>query len=355
MQTFPLTRFLVAAAALVIILAGVKLAGEIVIPFLLSLFISIICSPAIRFMTKRKIPLGIAIALMLILIITLFLFLAGMINNTIKEFTASIPQYKEILQLRIETIKAFTANWNIPLNLPNVSALDSFDPSMVMQLVSRILLSFSNVVSNVFMLLLVVIFMLLESPTIKYKIALAFNDGKTSFNQEVEHISRVVESIIRYLGVKTLMSSLTGISIFIILDIFNVQYAVLWAVLAFLLNYIPNIGSILAAIPIVLQALLLNGFSDGLAVTIGVMATNMIIGNVLEPRMMGKTLGLSTLVVTLSLMFWGWLLGTVGMLLSVPLTMALKIALESSPNTIRYAVLLGDVPELEKGKYLINK
>ena len=354
MQKFPLTRFLIAFASLVIILAGVKLAGEIVIPFLLSLFIAIICSPAIRFMTKRKIPLGLAITLMLIFIVVLFLFLAGMINSTIREFTASIPQYKEILQIRLETLKTFITEWNIPLTIPDVSALESFDPSMVMQLVSRVLLSFSNVVSNVFMLLLVVVFMLLES-VIKYKITLAFNGGKSNFNQEVEHLSRVVESIIRYLGVKTLMSALTGITIYVVLDIFSVQYGVLWAVLAFLLNYIPNIGSVLAGIPIVLQALLLNGFSDGIAVMIGVIAINMLVGNILEPRMMGKTLGLSTLVVTLSLLFWGWLLGTVGMLLSVPLTMALKIALESSQNTIQYAVLLGDVPELEKGKYLMNK
>ena len=211
MQKFPLTRFLIAFASLVIILAGVKLAGEIVIPFLLSLFIAIICSPAIRFMTKRKIPLGLAITLMLIFIVVLFLFLAGMINSTIREFTASIPQYKEILQIRLETLKTFITEWNIPLTIPDVSALESFDPSMVMQLVSRVLLSFSNVVSNVFMLLLVVVFMLLESPVIKYKITLAFNGGKSNFNQEVEHLSRVVESIIRYLGVKTLMSALTGI------------------------------------------------------------------------------------------------------------------------------------------------
>ena len=355
MQTFPLTRFLIAFASLVIILAGVKLAGEIVIPFLLSLFIAIICSPAIRFMTKQKIPLGLAITLMLIFIVILFLFLAGMINSTIREFTASIPQYKEILQIRLETLKTFITEWNIPLTIPDISALESFDPSMVMQLVSRVLLSFSNVVSNVFMLLLVVVFMLLESPTIKYKITLAFNGGKSNFNQEVEHLSRVVESIIRYLGVKTLMSALTGVTIYVVLDVFSVQYGVLWAVLAFLLNYIPNIGSVLASIPIVLQALLLNGFSDGIAVMISVIAINMLVGNILEPRMMGKTLGLSTLVVTLSLLFWGWLLGTVGMLLSVPLTMALKIALESSPNTIQYAVLLGDVPELEKGKYLMSK
>ena len=128
----------------------------------------------------------------------------------------------------------------------------------------------------------------------------------------------------------------------------------LWATLSFLFNYIPNIGSIVAAIPIILQALLLNGFSTGFGVSLGVISINMVIGNIVEPRLMGKTLGLSTLIVFLSLLFWGWLLGTVGMLLSVPLTMAIKIALESNPKTMRYAALLGDISEetLEK---VINK
>lgn len=138
------------------------------------------------------------------------------------------------------------------------------------------------------------------------------------------------------------MSLLTGVCIWLLLEILGVQYAILWATLSFLLNYIPNIGSIIAAIPIIVQALLLNGFVVGLEVIIGVVAINMVIGNVLEPRLMGKKLGLSTLVVFLSLLFWGWLLGTVGMLLSVPLTMALKIALEAGATTAKYALLLGD-------------
>ena len=123
----------------------------------------------------------------------------------------------------------------------------------------------------------------------------------------------------------------------------DVQYAILWATLSFLLNYIPNIGSIIAAVPIVVQALLLNGFGVGMGVTAGIIASNIVIGNIIEPKMMGKTLGLSTLVVFFSLLFWGWLL--VGMLLSVPLTMAFKITLESSESTKKYAALLGDVNE----------
>ena len=145
--------------------------------------------------------------------------------------------------------------------------------------------------------------------------------------------------MIRYLGVKTLISLLSGISTWILLDVLGVQYAILWGTLTFLLNYIPNIGSIIAAVPVIVQALLLNGFGVGMGVTGGIIALNIVIGNIIEPKMMGKTLGLSTLVVFFSLLFWGWLLGTVGMLLSVPLTMAFKITLESSESTKKYAAL----------------
>ena len=166
-------------------------------------------------------------------------------------------------------------------------------------------------------------------------------------SNEKFYIDQVLNGVIGYLGVKTAMSLLTAICIWLLLTIVGVQYAVLWAVLSFLLNYIPNIGSILAAIPIVLQALLLNGFTEGIIVLVSLVVINVLIGNVIEPKIMGKRLGLSILVVFLSLLFWGWLLGTVGMLLSVPLTMALKMGLESNPTTRRYAILLSDTEEIQ--------
>ncbi len=343
-QSSSLTRFLVATAAIVVILAGIKLSVEIVIPFLLSLFIAIICSPIIKFMTDRKIPLWLAITLLFILFVLAFFFLAGLINSTVREFTASIPQYKVLLAERITTVVQLAQQWNLPITISREQILEQFDPSIIMNFVSRLLLGFSGVVTNIFVLLLVVVFMLFEAPTAKHKLAVALK-GNKDIQAEENQINRVLQGVINYLGVKTIVSLLTGICIWILLEIAGVQYAVLWATLSFLLNYIPNIGSIIAGVPIVVQAFLLNGFSVGIGVSVGVIAINMVIGNILEPRMMGRTLGLSTLVVFLSLLFWGWLLGTVGMLLSVPLTMALKIALESSPRTIRYAGLLGDVPE----------
>lgn len=344
MQQSSLTRLFVAMAAVVIILAGVKSAAEVVVPFLLSLFIAIICSPIVRGMTERKIPLWLAILLLFVLFLVAFFFLAGLINSTVREFTASIPQYKILLQERILYGIQLAKTYNLPISISRETVQEWFDPSVIMNFVSRLLLNFSGVVTNIFVLLLVVVFMLFEAPTAKHKLAVALSSGKEISANE-RHINRVLQGVISYLGVKTVVSLMTGICVWLLLEAVGVQYAVLWATLSFLLNYIPNIGSIIAGAPIVIQAFLLNTIPEAMAVLVGIIAINMIIGNVIEPRMMGKILGLSTLVVFLSLLFWGWLLGTVGMLLSVPLTMALKIALESSPTTLRYAALLGDIDE----------
>ncbi|WP_439259305.1 AI-2E family transporter [Lonepinella sp. BR2930] len=338
----PLNQFIFVSAALVIIFAGIKMSSVIVVPFLLSLFIAIVCSPIIKFMTKRNIPHWLAIALLFLLILLIFFFLVGLINGSVQEFTKSMPQYRELMTERINDFQSFTRKWKIPFSMRPDAVVKYFDPSSIMNFASSLLMNFSNVVSNVFVLILVVVFMLLEAPTAKRKFAIVFGQHNNQESEEENHLERVLESIISYLGIKTMVSLLTAVAIWVVLTIADVQYAILWATLSFLFNYIPNIGSIIAAIPIVVQTMLLNGFTVGFVVAISVIIINMVIGNVLEPRLMGRKLGLSTLVVFLSLLFWGWILGTVGMLLSVPLTMALKIALESSPRTERYAILLSD-------------
>ncbi|CDF98313.1 AI-2E family transporter [Avibacterium paragallinarum] len=342
-----LSQLLMAMSALVIIFAGVKLASEIVVPFLLSLFIAIICSPVVKFMTERKLHHWLALTLLFLMILTVFFFLASLINSTAREFTQSIPQYRLLLSQRLNDLAAITQGLHLPLDNLRQQIMQHFDPAMIMNVASGFLLSFSGVVTNVFVLFLVVLFMLLEAPTAKHKFAVTFSKPNQVAQYE-GYIDRILQGVMDYLGVKTLTSLLTGFGVFILLKIFGVQYAILWATLSFLLNYVPNIGSIIAAIPIIVQALLLNGFFTGIGVTVGVISLNMIIGNVLEPKMMGKTLGLSTLVVFLSLLFWGWLLGSVGMFLSVPLTMVLKIALEASPDTVKYAALLGEIQQTKE-------
>ncbi|MBA7685918.1 AI-2 transport protein TqsA [subsurface metagenome] len=143
------------------------------------------------------------------------------------------------------------------------------------------------------------------------------------------------------MAIKTLVSLATGVLVTIWIAIIGVDYPLLWGLLAFALNYVPNIGSIIAAIPVVLLATIQLGIIQAVAVAIGYLAVNLVMGNVIEPRFMGRGLGLSTLVVFLSLIFWGWILGPVGMLLSVPLTITAKIALDSSEETRWIGVLLG--------------
>ena len=159
-------------------------------------------------------------------------------------------------------------------------------------------------------------------------------DALTNFDTFINNVKH-------YMAIKTVVSLATGIVIAIWLAVIGVDFPVLWGLLAFFLNYVPNIGSIIAAIPAVLLATLQLGIVQALTAAAGYIVVNMVVGGVIEPRFMGRGLGLSTLVVFLSLIFWGWVLGPVGMLLSVPLTMTIKIALNSSEDTRWLAVLLG--------------
>jgi predicted PurR-regulated permease PerM len=154
-------------------------------------------------------------------------------------------------------------------------------------------------------------------------------------------MTSILHSVKRYMAVKTGISVFTGICIGAWTAILGVDYPFMWGLLAFLLNFVPNIGSIIAAVPAVLLALVQLGPWSALLVAIGYFVVNFTVGSVIEPRVMGRSVGLSTLVVFLSLVFWGWVLGLVGMLLSVPLTMTVKIAMENHRDTRWLAILLG--------------
>ena len=142
----------------------------------------------------------------------------------------------------------------------------------------------------------------------------------------------VTGQVQRYLAIKTVTSLVTGLLVGVWVGMMGLDFAVVWGLVAFMLNYIPNIGSIVAAVPAVLLAVIQLGVGPGIAVALGYLVINITMGNLVEPALLGRSLGLSTLVVFLSLIFWGWMWGTVGMLLSVPLTMMTKIFLENSED-----------------------
>ncbi|WP_366522536.1 AI-2E family transporter [uncultured Psychromonas sp.] len=328
-------------SALVISLAGIKVAAPIVVPFLLSLFVAIICNPAINYLERKRIPRGLAITIVIMTIFSLFIVLGGVVGAAVNDFRKAIPTYEAQLSEQITWLIDWLASHNISISMDEVSGY--LDPAKVMNLVTSTLTGFSSVLGNIFLLLLTVVFMLAEGKVFPKKLHMAF-DESTQTEKRLDHFLNMVN---RYMAIKTMVSLGTGIIIGTVLWGMGVQFYVLWALLAFLLNYIPNIGSIIAAVPAVILTFLQLGAGYASVVVGLFVSVNMIMGNVVEPRFMGRSLGLSTLVVFLSLIFWGWLLGMVGMLLSVPLTMILKIALESSEDGRWFAILLSSDEEVE--------
>jgi predicted PurR-regulated permease PerM len=181
------------------------------------------------------------------------------------------------------------------------------------------------------------IFMLLEVSSVGTKVSAAFGRSTESLERPREFL----HNLGRYLGIKTVVSTATGICAGLLTWSIGLDFPLLWAMLAFLLNYIPTIGSIIAAVPAVLLALVQLGPGAAGATAMGFAAINVVFGNVVEPRLMGYGVGLSPLIVFVGLIFWGWIFGPVGMLLSVPLTMTLKLILESEERTRWIAILIG--------------
>jgi len=330
------TRWLLVLAALVIVLAGIKTASSIVVPFLLSIFIAMSCHPIIQWTSRYGVPRFASVLLVIGLIVLLGLMLAGLVGQSMNEFSARLPEYKAELELEFIWAAEQLAQFNIDLDEQQL--LSYFDPGVAMGLATDLLSGLSGVLANFFLILLTVIFMLFEADSVPKKIHIALDDPSMRLRQ----IDKVLSSVKNYLVIKTVVSLFTGLIIGSWLWFLGVDHFLLWSVLAFLLNYIPNIGSIIAAVPAVLLATVQLGLPEAGLVALGYVVVNTVMGNVVEPRYMGKGLGLSTLVVFLSLIFWGWLLGTVGMLLSVPLTIIVKIALESSEQTRWLALLLAD-------------
>jgi len=320
-------------ASVIIVLAGVKSASEIIVPFLLSLFLAIILSPTYNFFNKKGLPNFISLTLVITIFLIFLALVVKLIGSSAQEFNSNIEFYTQQLSGYYTIFVAIASKIGLEISADDISSM--INPKQVMTFSSSILQSIGGMFTNGFVVLFTVIFMLLESSHFVQKIEFASRGNNTN-----SHIKEIASKIKEYMVLKALISLLTGFIIWVALVLIGTDYAFLWAVIAFLFNFIPNIGSIIAAVPVVLLTLVQLGTLSALIVTVVYTLVNIIIGSVIEPKVMGKGLGLSTLVVFLSLIFWGWLLGIVGMLLSIPLTIMLKIVLDANEDTKCFGTLL---------------
>jgi predicted PurR-regulated permease PerM len=288
----------------------------------------------VGWLKSRRVPTILAVLMVIILLVGTLSGVGALVGGSVNEFIAAIPTY----QVKLNQFMASSDAWleRFDVDLPSVEIMDYVNPGALMNALGAGLRGLAATLSNTFLILLTMAFVLLEASTVPVKMQAAFGDRPDLS----ENLSQITLQVQRYLAMKTLISLVTAVCVTVWTSILGLDFAFVWGLLAFLLNYIPSIGSIIAAVPAVLFTLVQYGVGTAVLVAIGYVVINVVLGNIVEPNVMGRTLGLSTLVVFRSLVFWGWVWGPMGMLLSVPLTMIVKIFLENSDDLRWMAVLL---------------
>ena len=457
-----ISRYLLIAAAFVIVIAGLRAANALAVPFLLATFFAIVLSPLMQVLRDKGLPASLSLIVIIVVCLGVSGSLSYLIGSSINQFRQSLADLPKRIETNLEPLREeWYADWlpigrkieeenesqDLPeenetseseddskqegidsrqdttpeLNVPKKVELvnedqpvttddpesplaeeestspegepldeespdggllegESFadDPLAVgfgggqelmnpprrslrevpsslaadlQQMTTRyfrdLLSGLANVLSNTFIILITVAFMLLEASRFPAKLRAALGDN----NPVLSNIQQIVADVRRYMVIKSMTSALTGILVSTLLTVLEIPYPFLWGLLAVLFNFVPNIGSIIASIPAILLALISEDpVATATLVAVGYVIINCFISYAIEPRFMGQGLGLSTLVVFLSLVFWGWVLGPVGMLLSAPLTMIVKITLENSEDLKWLAVMMGSkAPEPESG------
>jgi AI-2 transport protein TqsA len=328
-------------ASFVIVVAGMKAASSLLVPFFLAVFIAVICAPPLFWLQRKGVPKVLALISILVAILLVGLLFGALIGPSLNDFLSSLPGYQERLSTHIAALMSWLREKGV--NIPAEEVPRSLHPGWVMNLAGSIFSALSSVLTNGFLILLTVVFILLEAADLPTKLRVVLASPERSLST-IEKFSRNAK---RYLVIKTLISAAVGVTIWLWLLILGVDYPVLWGTLSFLLNFVPNIGAIIAALPVALLALVQLGVGPALLTVLGFAVVHIVVGNIIEPKLTGKGLSLSTLVVFLSLVFWGWVLGPIGMILSVPMTSLVTIALESYKKTRGLAFMLGSDTEIE--------
>ncbi len=315
------TDYLVRAAALVVILAGLKLATPLVVPLLLAAFIAMVSAPLMFWFTRRGVHRYVAVMAALSADVAFFAAMVALAASGLNAIVGSMPRY----QARVEILREEASARLMKQGLPGLgdlvpSALRYDDVSVAL---ADALGHLARMLSSLVLVLMIVAFILVEMLGIEDKLRHVFRHPELG----IEQFRRAAMHVQRYIVVKTAANALTGLLVWIWLAAFRVDFALLWGVCAFMLAYIPTIGSVFVGVPVLMVTLLQYGFGTTIVVGTGYALINTAIAALVEPRVFGQALGLSPLVVFISMVCWGWLWGPVGAVLSVPLTVVVKIAL----------------------------
>jgi AI-2 transport protein TqsA len=332
------TRILVIVAALAIITGGIHQAQAVLEWVLIAVFLAAIGAPSVLWLERNRVPYVAAVLLVVAGMAAVLAVIGLLVGTSLNSFYADLPEYQARVQKHVASLQTFLATKGI--RFADTLQFDPIRPETLRRLTTSLLAGLGSALFETVLVLLTVTFILLEASSFPAKLRAVLGDPKKDFHL----FMRFVYDINRYMGIKTVISMTAGVLIGIWLSFLGVDFPILWGFLAFLLHYVPNIGALIASVPAVVLALIQLGIGPAAFAAAGYLSVNFILGNIVEPMLMGRRLGLSTLVVFLSLIFWGGLLGLIGVVLCIPLTMTLKFVCENNKSTQWIAVLLG--PEM---------
>lgn len=333
------SRALLTFAAFIIVIAGLKAAGAILLPLLIAVFLSVLAAPMVLWLERKGISDWIAVTLALVSVLVILLVFGWMLTSAVSGFENALLGYRATFEQLSDRVEVGMAR----LGIESSSAFrEHIGSGSLMRLARSLVESTLVTLSNAVLVAFILMFILLEVAGFPRKVRAALEDP----HADLSGYDHMLHEVQHYLLIKTVVSVATGVAAWLFLWLLGVDFALLWGLIAFLLNYIPTFGSLVAAVPPILITMVQPGMGPlhAMVVTAGYLFINTVIGYIVEPQWMGRQLGLSPLVVLISLVFWGWVWGPVGMLLSVPLTMTVKIMLESSDDLRWVAVLLGTTP-----------
>ena len=330
-------------AALVVIVAGLRAAAPILIPMLLAVFLAVLSYPLLAALLRRGVRPGVAVAATVVAAAAVLTVFGLIINSAVSGFLTAMPTYQELLVAKAQGWIE-TARDRITV-LPDWLSPETFDPSPLFDLAGGVVggivggtvRGVASFISLLFLTLVVMVFMLAETLGLSGKLREAFGERADL----LRHVESITQSTQRYVAVKTFVSALVGLAVGVLTAVLGIEFPVVWAVIAFFLHYIPTFGAFVAGIPTVFVALAQHGWGRAFFVTAGYLVIGSVLGNIVEPALLGRRVGLSALAVLLSIVFWGWVWGPIGMILSVPVTVVLKITFEHSEQLTWVAILLG--------------
>jgi predicted PurR-regulated permease PerM len=337
----PGVRFWIITTGVIVAFAALKVASHIVNIILLATFLTAVSLAPLTWLKKKGLPKILANFIVIISVVVIVGLIGLLIGEYINNFLDKLPFYQEkFRQFWINTVNFLAAHGLIENS--DTLTLDTINKGKLLPMAAPIASGFSSIVSGAIIIFILFIFMIMESEIFSKK--LMYISAKSS-----KDVSKIIKQLRNYFGIKTLTSLFTGITIALMLYFIDIEFWVLWGFLAFILNFIPSIGSFIAAIPAVILAFLMHGPFEGFITIIGYFVLNTLIGNVIEPQLMGKNLGISPLIVFFSMIFFGYILGPIGMLIATPLAIIIKIIFDSREVTRNLGILIGN------GSELVNK